>query len=574
MTHLAEVHITDGLERYADDTYMRSLLVQSQLENAAAALSIVKSMAQTKLPQPDDENDENNQETSEFVQRADSLVSQIRSAKVITSKAIHQLSELRSRSLTLAPSTLHVFEATQSLTSSLASTTRTSGLSLFALINEEGRTTPFTHSEIITAIGPGDSTPLSTLASSIQTTTTQVQTLNNLTTTLSQTIEFTSPPPPPPWLTLAQNLRAASTHSASHESEVSRLKDELAEKNTALAMREKVVEEMGVKVEVLDKRASEASGRRERVRELETAVDRSNASEKELTKKLNRLEEELTALQTERQTWKKQSAHPLSPTTPSGKPPASPGDSSASSSQIPALQAEIHALRACIRHLRASTRLLLYPPSSSSFSSSPLALDATWLQKPLIPAPSPYETRQKMLQAEGRDALKELLALVTREGNGVVKLRDRRVVGVGGDGARDGKVRSAEDGNDRREGKGDGKAEKGETGKGRLGWRPLRETSRWKVGRQREEWEGWREWVRDVGERSRDDGRERERKMGVRGEGKGDVLARVQVQTRLPGWEGVEAWDSGKERGNGGDVGIVTTAGEWDAFVGAVGIVQ
>lgn len=561
MTHLAEVHISDGLERYADDIYMRSILVQSQLENAAAALSHVKSMAQIKFPQSVHENDEDDQGTSDFVQRADALVSQIRSAKVITSKAIHQLSELGSRSLTLNPSTLHVFEATQTLSSSLASTTRTSGLSLFALLNEEGRTTPFTHSEIITAIGPNDTTPFSALASSIQTTISQVQTLNNLTTTLSQTIEFTSPPPPPPWLTLSRNLRAASTQSASHESEVGRLKDELAEKNTALAMHENVVEEMGVKVEVLEKRASEAGGRRERVRELENVVERANATGKELTKKVNRLEEELTALQTERETWKKQPAPPLSSTTPSGKPLAYPGDSSAGFSQISVLEAEVHALRACIRHLRASTRLLLYPQLPSSSSSSPLALDAAWLQRPLIPPPSPDETRHKMLQAEGKDALRELLALVTREGNGVVALRDRRV--GDGHGAGDGKV-----GSDGRRGngeEGERKAEEGGVGRGRFGWRPLRETSGWKVGRQREEWEAWREWVRDVGGRSREDGRERERKVRRIGRG-GESLAKVQVM--LPGW------DVGNGHRDGEEVGVVTTAGEWDAFVGAVGIVQ
>ncbi len=564
MTHLAEVHISEGLERYADDIYMRALLMQSQLENAAAAISHVKSMAQTKVPPPSDEHDEDNQEASEFMQKADSLVSQIRSAKVITSKAIHQLSELRSRSLTLDPSTLHVFEATQSLTSSLASTTHTSGLSLFALLNEEGRTTPFTYSEMIIAITTGDTTPFSSLTSSIQATTSQVQVLNSLTTTLSQTIEFTSPTPPPPWLTLAQNLRAASTHSASHESEVGRLKDELAEKNTALAMREKVVEEMGVKVEVLEKRATEAVGRRERVRELENAVAKASATEKELNQKLHRLEEDWKTLQLERENWKNTNGAPRPGSAIPGAKNISEGEhvpSAASAREIASLHSEIHALRASIRHLRTSTHLLLYPPSSSPLS----ALDAPWLLKPLIPSLSASEQKQRLLQSEAKAALKELLNLVTREGNGVVKLRDRRAgvsAGYGdGDGDEDGDGDGDGDGSEKNRGE---KNKEKDGAKGRLGWRPRRETGRWVVGRQREEWEGWREWVRELGGRGRDVVKERERRLGGRG-GRGEGLALAKVQVRLPGW------DVAKEGGGEQEVRIAT-AGEWEGFAGGLGL--
>jgi dynactin 1 len=39
MSHLAEVHISAGLASYADDVHMRTLVMQSHLESAAAALT-------------------------------------------------------------------------------------------------------------------------------------------------------------------------------------------------------------------------------------------------------------------------------------------------------------------------------------------------------------------------------------------------------------------------------------------------------------------------------------------------------------------------------------------------------
>ena len=194
--------------------------------------------------------------------------------------------------------------------------------------------------------------------------------------------------------------------------------------------------------------------------------------------------------------------------------------SEATALEVEALRAEIQALQGAIRYLRSANHRLQFPPSSKAS-----ALDTSWLTEPLVPKPTLAEERSKLLQAEGKDVLKELLGLVTKEGNGVVQLQDRS----------------------------------GEKS-GRLGWRPVRETSRWQVEKQREEYEGWREWLHEVGQRGREMHRERERRDGAKSM-QTEPLAKVQI--KMPGW--------GNQKGVSGEVRIVRP-GEWEDFAGALGL--
>lgn len=503
MTHLGEIHISEGLEQYADDIHMRALMMQSYLENTATALSQVKSMSQTKVV-PSGEVDEDDHEMQDFLRKTDSLIMQIRNAKVTASKAVRQLEELKSRFLTLDQSTLPVVEQSQKAASDLASSARNVGLSLFRILNEEGRNTPYKYQEIAHAIFSSDTQPLSLMSSKINTTTIQVQNFYNLTSSLAQTIEFSSPPPPPPWQVLAQKMRAATTDSVTHETEIRRLKDEMAEKNTALAIREKTVEEMSVKVEVLEKRVGESGGRRERVRELEGIVDTAMEKEKSLLAHLSRQQLLLKDLEAEREAWKKSpslqnrtsSDYPVGNSLPSSTDPSS-------FHRIATLESEIRALQSSIRYLRSTSR-------THHLSSS---LD--FLSNPLIP-PAVTPTPTKILKSEATDVLKELVHLVSRPENRLLSLHSSK----------------------REE---------------RLRWKPAREMSAWVLGRQKGEWEGWREWAEDVGRRGDGLRRDDERKSVARDkglEGHGEVLARMEVQQ-----------DMGKDEVR--EVRIVQP-GEWD----------
>lgn len=513
MTHLGEIHISEGLEQYADDIHMRASMMQSHLENTAAALSQVKTMSQNKLA-PSGEIDEVDQEMQDFLRKADSLVTQTRSAKVIVSKAIRQLEELKLRSLTLDQSTLPSIEQSQNSASELASATRTVGLSLSRLLNEEGRNSPFTYQEISLAIST-DAQPFSSLSSKIQTTTAQVQKFYNLSNSLTQTVEFASPPPSPPWQLLAQKMRAASATSAAQEIELGRLKDNMAERKTAIALRDKIVEEMSVKIEILEKRAGESGGRREKVQELEAIVDAAKEKEKSLLAHLMRQQLALQDLETERKTWKKSSVqNHLSTNSRLSQIPA---DSASSLRKIATLESEIRALQSSIRYLRSTS------------NTHELSTSLAFLYTPLLPQPPPDPS--SALKSEAVDVLKELLHLVSRPDNGLLSLRA---------------------------------SERDE----RLKWKPAKETSAWVLARQRREWEGWREWGESVGRKG-----ERTRKEWVRRKGdfmalekgiqEGETIAKMEIKQRLGmGWSKV---------GDGREVRIAIP-GEWEDLQRLVGV--
>ena len=495
MSHLAEIHIEEDLVHYADDVSMRATMMQSYLENSASALSYIKSVSEAKISTTSTESDGEDSDYDQFSRKIDSLISQTRSAKVISSKSLRHLQELKSRSLTLEPSTLTAVETAQNAAAEFASSSRTAGMSILQSLTEEARNAPVTYEILL------DQMQFASLATKLHSATGQLQAFYSLASSLAQTVEFPSPPPPPPWKLLAQNMRAVTADMVARESELARLKDQVAEKNTALAMKEKITEEMGVKVEVLEKRVGESGGRREKARELEAAVQAAASKEKDLFGKLTHLQTELRSLEAEREQWK-QSPQMAEPTSQQGLD-AGASTSPMSLRQIDILKSEIQALQSSIRYLR-----------SASYNHT-LSSSYKFISEPLTPAQSP----PSHIQTESKDLLKEMLSLVSQSENQIVRLQPRN------------------------------KAD-------RLRWRPARETSNWKVQRQREEWEEWREWRDGVARKSAFNKREEERRKEARSKHvmrDRKPLAGLQVQ--LPGkarsghevrivrpgeWEGLE----------------------------------
>lgn len=491
MTHLVELHITDGLGRYADEIETRALMMQSHLENTSIALTHIKSMSQSNVAPVANEG-QDSKEPHDLVRKADSLITQTRSAKVIVSKAIRQLQELKTRALTLEPSTLPNIEIVQESTCDLASSTRKIGISILRLVNEEGRNTPLTYEEISFAASSSNTQPFSNLSPKINSVSTQIQNFYTLANSLNQTIEFPSPPPPPPWSLLAQNMRTESSTSATRELEIGKLKSEMTEKNTALAIRDKTVEELGVKIEVLEKRVGDSGGWREKVRKLERMVDATRAKEKSLFSHITQLQQNLRQLESEREEWKRSTQTPISASNHGQSLDMPSASTPASLQEIANLKSEILALQSVVRHLRSTSQ------------SQKLSEDLAFLSTPLVAPKKPSSTP---LQSEARDVFKELLRIVTHPDNQMVAFKPRK----------------PED---------------------RQKWQPVRDTMAWKVGRQREEWEQWKEWRDDVKDRIGQEQRHEIRKQQARAQremrdaGKGDVVAKIEGKLGIGGKAG------------------------------------
>ncbi|KAL8696362.1 MAG: hypothetical protein Q9224_002837 [Gallowayella concinna] len=469
MTHLAEVHINDSIERYADDIHTRALIMQAQIESTLVALSHIKATAGAKTSPSSTEEEDEDVDAQEFNRKSDLVISQTRSAKVIIGKALRQLDDMQSRSLNLEQSSLPSIEQSQASVADLSVTTLSFGRSITKLLTDDTRSIPLTSHELSSAMATCEIS-FSSLAHKVQSATSHLQAFNNLTASLNHTVELTAPPQPPPWQLLAQKLTSETVTLAFHELEISRLHDESREKSTALALRDKSVEEINVRLETFEKRASESGGRRERVRELENVVEAAKQREIELINTVNRLRAERNDLRSQRETWVSKSGDAQGTSSSAGVPAGlKETTSEASLARIASLEAEIKTLEAAVRHLRATS----YAHTISSAHD--------FLGKPLIPQPSLQEQRARLEQSEAKSVVSELLRLASDPANGVPRLRARKT-------------------------------------EARLKWRPVRETCWWQVGNAKEEWEEWRQWRDDVGglqKRRRDNRTQLERGKSV-----------------------------------------------------------
>ena len=306
MTHLSEVHITEGLREFAQHNRMRAKLMQSQLESAAFAIKHLKSISQARVLLPVDADEELEQEAQDFLQKADGLVTQLRSAKLTAGKSIQQLDELADRSLSLDESALPSIEHCQNSVAELLSACLSAGMATTVIANEEGREDDLGYRDILKAIGSNETSPFHALLSQTQSCGKQVQDFHNLTATFTQTTEFPSSVPQAPWKILAQQVKDEISSLEKTVVDLRKAKAEIAEKNTALAMKDKVAEEMDVRIEVLEKRVGESGGKREKLKELEKTVDTFEANEKELTKQLAEVERRLQAAEAEKETLRNQ----------------------------------------------------------------------------------------------------------------------------------------------------------------------------------------------------------------------------------------------------------------------------
>lgn len=449
MSHLAEVHVGNGLESFADDVHMRALLMQSHLENTAAALTISKTMV-NGIVLSKDVDDEMEQQ---FAKKTDSIISATRSAKVIVGKTVRALEDMKTRSLSLHPDTLHNFEQCEQFTQELARFARRVGLDLFNLLHEEGRAEPFTFNEVDSCIRNTTSTELSsmesdafsTFAHKLRTTTSSLADLSSLASDLSQTQEFERASAP--WVTRSQDLKSSKTVNVDIEEEMRKLKDENRERLRLIAMRDQTLEESSVKIELLESRMRDASKKNERIAELEKKIGEAKSRESMLAQAVEAREKELLVSEKEKEKWKKvageQKVVEVAPGSKAGMEKAV-----ATAREMESLRSEIAALQAAVRYLREDNRLLkLSEPTSTR-----------WLEEPLFKSKTQKQRTRDLVVAEGNDVLNELLNLTKQ-----AKVFDLSTLP-----------------------------------KNRLAWKPVRTTPGYHVAKQRENWEAWKGWSNEV----------------------------------------------------------------------------
>jgi dynactin 1 len=485
MSHLAEVHIPESLASYADDVHMRTLVMQSHLENTAAALAASKSMVKAIVPSKGDEDEL----AEHFARKADAIMSHVRSAKVVVGKAVRSLEDLKARSLSLMPDTIQSFEQCEAGTLELASFSRRMGEDLHDLLHEEGRSEPFTYIEVQSTIykttsalfHTSESDLFSTFSHKLRNLMSSLADLAALTSDLSNTLEFERATSP--WMLRSQALKSTRVVPVDTAEEMRRLKDESHERARLVAMRDQTLEEYSVKIELLESRMRDAAKKNERITELEHRIEEAKKRSAELSETVETQNRELTMMEADREKWKKIAGDVKAIGEVASGSKAGQERAVATAREMEALKEEISSLQAALRYLREDNRRIRL--------SEPQNLE--WLDTPLIKPKSKEEQRKELILAEGQDVFNELLNLTT-----TAKLYDLSIMP-----------------------------------KNRLAWRPAKSTPQWHVAKQKEDYESWKSWQEAVLQKSKALASTKcPRRMGK----KGRALAKIEL--RLPDLEG------------------------------------
>jgi dynactin 1 len=492
---------------------MRTLVMQSHLENAAAAMTAMKAMVQTIIPSQGDEDEL----AQHFTRKTDFVITHTRSAKVIIGKAVRALEDLKTRSLSLMPDTLQSFEQCETSTQELADFSRNIGDDLYTLLHEEGRAEPFTYLEVqstvhrttTTLFASSESDLFSTYSNKLRSVTNGLADLAAMASDLEITQEFERAPAP--WVLRSQELKSSKTVPVDAEEEMRRLKDDNHERARLIAMRDQTLEEASVKIELLESRMRDATKKNERITELEKRIDDARKHEAELTESLESRDKEITTMEAEREKLKKiaEDTKAIGVVVPGSK--AGQERAVATARQMEVLKTEIESLQAAVRYLREDNRRARIIDHQN--------LD--WLEAPLKKSPSKEEQRKALVLAEGHDVLNELLNLATTS-----KVYDLTTMP-----------------------------------KNRLAWRPAKTTPRYHVAKQREDYESWSSWSEAVVKKG-DALAERDANRGIGRKPRRNMAAKVAL--RLPELEG-------KGIGSGRGVEIVEPE-DFEGFRGRLGV--
>ena len=519
MEHLAEIHLDASVEAHADEILMRTLMAQSHLENTAAALLQTKAMIQTKVQANVETLEEDQNELDFFATKADGLISASRSAKVIVGKALRSLEDLKSRSLALNEDTEPAFAASEKSASTLAAYSRTLGKALYTLMSEEGRTEAFGPQEIKQTISSATSTffnlstpepsLLSTITNHLRSTTEALSELAATAADLTLTTEFERATPP--WVLRASALKAAKLTTVDTEDLLARARDDNATKVREIRLKEQVLDEQAVKIELLEARMKDAGRKGARVGELEREVDVTRRREKELAALLRKREGEMQQAVEEREEWRRVAGERNEVVATTGAVDGEPHDHSvATARELQSLRTQIRNLEGAVRHLRDDNRRArLVEPSLHAKSRHP---KLSWLKQPLLPVrpATPAQQRSSALASESRAVLQDLLDLVDR--------------------ARPVDLSSLPE--------------------NKLAWQSARTKPRFQMLRQAEDWASWGTWRDEVTRRAREVQRWEESSERTRRAG--NVVARMEFGLPMPAGE----------KGTGGEVRIVDP-GEW-----------
>ncbi|CCU82920.1 dynactin ro-3/DYNACTIN [Blumeria hordei DH14] len=488
LSHLAEVRIKGGLESYADEIYMKCVVMRNNLENIATAILLTKNMVQAIVPSQVDENEL----AQDFSSKTDAIISQTRNAKVIIGKTVKALEDLNLRSLSLMPNTLQSFKNCEDSVKEMIVYAKKIGANLFMSLHEEGQTDLYTYQEVqniihranLNIFDTNDAEIFSTFSTKVLSLTNSLIDLVNISSDLSSTQEFERAPEP--WVLRSQELKKSKIVPVNIEGEMSRLKDETRERAKLIALKDQSLDEASVKIEILESRMRDAALKNKKITELEHRIEQAKAHEYEVIESIEQLKSEIKVIEADRDNWKRAAEDFKVLSMEVNGIEAGQEQAVATAREVEILTKEISTLQAAVRYLREEARqarLVRYQ-------------NIDWLEKSLSAPISQEDKRKNLVLSEGQSVLTELLSMSN----------NAQICKLGAD------------------------------DQNKLAWRPASSTPQYHVAKQKENYETWCSWRNEVLQRANLLKR-RDVLSGVKHRQKKPRMLAAQVSIALPAWQ-------------------------------------
>lgn len=459
MTHLADTHMHETIESYTDDVLMRALLMQSHLENTAAAFALIQSLVVSKLGR---EAEEEIEQVEGFVRKCESVVSRSRYAKVTVGRVLRSVEELAARSLSLNTSTSDSFNRCLKASADLADYSREVGSDIAKVLCEEGKENSVSWNEIRSAMkrtteynfSASENEYFPDLDAKLRALIDQLEELNGISSNLDMTTELGNLPAP--WQLRSKEIASSKSISADAQKEIERLKVEVQERITQARVREQTLEEAAVRIELLESRMGDTAKKSAQLAAVERTLEETERKAKERFQAMETQMREFKSIEMDRDRWKKIAEENAlaGPGAAAKTQEGAEGGVFVAGNEKEVMSREIEDLQAAVRFLREDNRRVRFGEDSRAMA---------WLREPLIEKKSEAQQRKESVEKEGREALGELLGLVCSAG--LVSLQDLPA--------------------------------------DKLAWRPAKMRPRARWFKQVEEFESWVGWVEDVARRGK-----------------------------------------------------------------------
>ncbi len=478
LSDLAEKTVPSIPEAFSDIFTGRSGIMQLYSENVGLQLGLIKDSLGNKVVLREEDED-----LPRFSQEIQRLIDRTRTNRVVAGKVLRAVDEHKSRSMSLAETSLIPFEQAESLGKELSEFSRFLGEGLRERLNDDtagDESIKFDDvSNFMQELArdwlrqssssiPEASHVLEIVGDMLSAFQSKLEGLLTIASDMSNFSELERHPAP--WTVRAKTLKEQKIVDTQMEEQLRKLQSEAHEQNMAASAKDKALEEQHLKIELLEARSKDANDHAVALQKLEKElVEVVSARDKSMSE-LEVLRKEKQALAQRYDDANAKSAM-VNQNIVAGDPGAAATSAAKDESRslqladdIELLKEEIENLQSAVRFLKAENHRLFYPVSPASLA----ATNHTWLEaNPLPKSGRVTNERGLAVAAEAKDVFSRLLEVSST-------LKPLQLQSPSGT----------------------------STGGKQSSWRPIKKTPRYLVSHQREEFEKWTEWKDDLIQRA------------------------------------------------------------------------